>query len=102
MNPHKHSSVAPVVIAKPAAPVAVPAPAPAPAPVAIATTDNSVIPPRQASGAATLSKRSQITSLVIPAGGLLSIGASGDGFQLISSPCPLPIRYDSTAGWSTY
>lgn len=47
-------------------------------------------------------KRSLIYTVVINAGATYPLSIYGNKFQLIQSPCPLPIRYDPSASFSVY
>jgi hypothetical protein len=71
-------------------------------PLPIARTTNATQPNSVRSAQGSTRKRSEIVTLVLEPGQTFPMAAFGNRFQLLSSPIPIPIRYDETAGFSTY
>jgi hypothetical protein len=73
-----------------------------PAPLPIAQTSNATFDPVVRTARSILGKRSSIQTVTIPAGATFPMAAYGSQWQLLNAPCPIPVRYDMTAGFSTY
>lgn len=71
-------------------------------PLPIAQTDNKTQSVQVKTAGSTTRKRSQIVTFTILAGATFPMAAFGNKWQLLAAPCPVPIRYDMTAGFSTY
>jgi hypothetical protein len=63
-----------------------------------ARTTNAAQTPAQRAAAGPVVRRTHIVTLIIPALGTLEHPISGTSLQVLSSPCPLDIQYDVSAG----
>ncbi len=68
----------------------------------IARTVNATLPPEVLTSRKVIKKRSSIQTVTVAAGQTFAMAAYGNRWQLLAAPAPISIRYDPTAGFSTY